>query len=212
MSLVVLFNFFLFKQCLSTKIITWVGEEEKDSSSEISSSNNNNYEKLNNDNNIIKLINSQRTASSLTKSEVQQQATPDTVMIAQELLESQWDYVTEIVFILFLAVLSIPANIFLFVVYTRKFRRFKRMKHFNLRYASIANSFHAYLVEICSFDTINVIYLILDSTFHMLYRLKKSHYESVFDISNFACKFFIYILRISGAMSNYLVFLLSLNR
>lgn len=209
MSLLVLFNLFLFTKCLSTKIITWV---EEDSSSEISNNNNNNYEKFNNDiDNNIKLINSQRTTLSLTKSEVQQ-ATPDTVMIAHELLESQWDYVTEIVFILFLAVLSIPANIFLFVVYARKFRRFKRMKHFNLRYASIANSFHAYLVEICSFDTINVVYLILDSTFHMLYRLKKSHYESVFDISNFACKFFIYILRISGAMSNYLVFLLSLNR
>lgn len=141
-----------------------------------------------------------------------QQTTPDTAMIAQELSESQWDYVTEIVFILFLAVLSIPANIFLFTFFTRKIRRYKKMKHFNLRYASIANSFHAYVVEICFFDTINVIYLILNSTFHLLYLLKKTQYESVFDISNFACKFFIYILRISGAMSNYLVFLVSLNR
>lgn len=134
------------------------------------------------------------------------------VMIQEEIMENTWDYMTELVFILFLAVLSLPANAFLIVFFTRQVRRYKKLKHFNLRYASIANSFHMYIIEICSFDTLNVVYLILNSTFHLLYRLKKSQYESVFDISNFACKFFIYILRISGAMSNYLVLLLSLNR
>lgn len=133
-------------------------------------------------------------------------------MVAEELNASKWDYKTELVLISCLAVLSIPANLFLIVFYTKKMRHFKKRKHFNLRYASIANSFHSYLIEICSFDTVNVVYLILNSTFHFLYFLEKSEYESVFDISNFACKFFIYILRISAAMSNYLVFLLSLNR
>lgn len=134
------------------------------------------------------------------------------MMIQDELMGNTWDYRTELVFALLLAILAIPANIFLFTFYTQKVRRYKRLKHFNLRYASIANSFHTYLIEICLFDTLIVIYLILDSCFHLLSFLKKSPYESVFDVSNFACKFFTYILRISGAMSNYLVFLLSLNR
>ena len=137
---------------------------------------------------------------------------PDSAMVQEELLENTWDYMTELVFIPFLAILSIPANIFLFTFYAKKVRFYKRLKHFNKRYASVANSFHSYMIEISAFDIVIVFYLILNSTFHLLYFLKKSQYESVYDISNFACKFFIYILRISGAMSNYLVFLLSLNR
>lgn len=142
---------------------------------------------------------------------------PDTTTLNQmeiheELMENTWDYMTEVIFILMLAFLTIPANIALFLFYTQKVRRYKKLKHLNARYARIANSFHTYLIEICMFDTIIVIYLILNTWFQFLHYLKKSQFESVFDISNFACKFFIYILRISGAMSNYLVFLLSLNR
>jgi hypothetical protein len=142
-------------------------------------------------------------------------------MIQEELEGNTWDYATELIFIVLLAVLTFPANLFLFTFYTQKARRYKSRQHMstaaasvlaNSRYVSIANSFHTYLVEICSFDTVIVVYLILDTSFHLLFFLKKSPYESVFDISNFTCKFFIYILRISGAMSNYLVFLLSLNR
>jgi hypothetical protein len=42
--------------------------------------------------------------------------------------------------------------------------------------------------------------------------MDKSPYESVYDVSNFTCKFFIYVVRISSAMSNYLVCLLAINR
>lgn len=132
--------------------------------------------------------------------------------IHEELMGNTWDYMTEVIFILILAIFTIPANIFLLLFYIQKVRRYKQLKHLNARYVRIANSFHTYLIEICSFDTIIVVYLILNTFFQFLFYLKKSEYESVFDVSNFACKFFIYILRISGAMSNYLVFLLSLNR
>lgn len=132
--------------------------------------------------------------------------------IIEELENNTWDYMTELVFILLIAALTIPANSFLFYFYMRKIRRYKQIKHLNAGYVRVANSFHTYMVEICSFDTTIVFYLILNTLFQFLYHLKKSKYESVYDVSNFACKFFIYILRISGAMSNYLVFLLSLNR
>ncbi|CAF0980003.1 unnamed protein product [Brachionus calyciflorus] len=132
--------------------------------------------------------------------------------INEELMNNTWDYATEIIFIVLIGILTLPANIFLFYFYMQKIRRYKKLKHLSHRYVRIANSFHTYMIEMCSFDTIIVIYLILNTFFQFLYYLKKSEYESVYDISNFTCKFFIYILRISGAMSNYLVFLLSLNR
>lgn len=134
-------------------------------------------------------------------------------MIQEELMDNSWDYMTELILIVLLAILTVPSNIFLFLFYCKKVKDYKKLKNLSFtRYASITNSFHTYLIEMCAFDTIIVAYLVLNTTFQFLFYLKKSHYESVFDISNFTCKFFIYILRISGAMSNYLVFLLSLNR
>lgn len=132
--------------------------------------------------------------------------------IIEELKHNTWDYMTELIFIVLITLLTIPANSFLFFFYMRKIRRYKKIKHLNVGYVRVANSFHTYMIEICSFDTIIVFYLIVNTLFQLLYHLKKSRYESVYDVSNFACKFFIYILRISGAMSNFLVFLLSLNR
>ena len=138
----------------------------------------------------------------------------NTEMINDELQDNTWNYMAELILILLLAILSIPANIFLFLFYTKKIYQYKKCQtpQLNIRYRSITNSFHTYMIEICLFDTIVVGYLVLNTFFHFLYYFKKTKYESVFDISNFTCKFFIYILRISGAMSNYLVLLLSLNR
>jgi hypothetical protein len=139
---------------------------------------------------------------------------------------------TELIFFLVLGILSIPANLFLFIFYCKKVRLYKtgalfiqsdqikggrqdtnvKTYHLNTRYARIANSFHTYMIEICCFDTLVVVILVINSIFKFLYSYGKSEYESVYDISNFACKFFVYILRISAAMSNYLVFFLALNR
>ena len=137
-----------------------------------------------------------------------------TKMIIEELEENTWDYMTELIFILALALLSIPANLFLFLFYKRKEKLYKQSKKLveDSNCARIENSFNTYIIEICWFDSIIVSYLVINTSFQVLYHFKKVEYESVFDISNFTCKFFIYILRISGAMSNYLVFLLSLNR
>jgi hypothetical protein len=137
-----------------------------------------------------------------------------TKMIIEELEENTWDYMTELIFILALAFLSIPANLFLFIFYKRKEKLYKKSKKMieDSNCARIENSFNTYIIEICWFDSIIVSYLVINTTFQVLYHFRKVEYESVFDISNFTCKFFIYILRISGAMSNYLVFLLSLNR
>ena len=118
---------------------------------------------------------------------------------------------TELVFIIVVAVLAIP-NIFLLMFYSKKVTRYKQLRHLNARYARIANSFHTYMIEICCFDTVIVSYLVINTVLQTLHAKELSEYESVYDISNFACKFFIYIVRISAAMSNYLVFLLSLNR
>jgi hypothetical protein len=134
------------------------------------------------------------------------------MIISQELMENRWDFVTEFTFIFILTLLTLPANVFLFFFYLKKIKKYKNLKTSQPDYSSAANSFHTYMIEMCLFDTIIVIYLILDVSVHLLYNLNMTDYESVFDISNFACKFFIYIIRISGAMSNYLVFLLSLNR
>jgi hypothetical protein len=134
------------------------------------------------------------------------------IIISQELMENRWDFLTEFAFIFILTLLTLPANAFLFFFYLKKVKKYKRLKCSQPDYSSAANSFHTYMIEMCLFDTIIVIYLILDVFIHLLYNFNLTDYESVFDISNFACKFFIYIIRISGAMSNYLVFLLSLNR
>ena len=162
----------------------------------------------------------------------------NTQMINEELMANTWNYMAELVLILLLAVLSIPANCFLFLFYTKKSYNYKRVKEpsESIRSNPITNSFNTYMIEICLFDTligmiwkllidfnvskisffsffgILVVYLVSNTLFQFFFYLKKTEYESVFDISNFACKFFIYILRISGAMSNYLVLLLSLNR
>ena len=136
-------------------------------------------------------------------------------MINDELKGNTWNYMAECVFILLLAILTVPANAFLFFLYTKKIYRYKKFKTPKLnrvRSSSIQNSFNTYMIEICLFDTLIVVYLVSNTLFQFFFYLKKTQYESVFDISNFACKFFIYILRISGAMSNYLVLLLALNR
>jgi len=136
-------------------------------------------------------------------------------MINDELMGNTWNYMAECVFILLLAILTIPANAFLFFLYTKKIYRYKKFqtpKINRVRSSSIQNSFNTYMIEICLFDTLIVVYLVSNTLFQFFFYLKKTQYESVFDISNFACKFFIYILRISGAMSNYLVLLLALNR
>jgi hypothetical protein len=136
-------------------------------------------------------------------------------MINDELMENTWNYMAECVFILLLAILTVPANAFLFFLYTKKIYRYKKFqtpKINRVRSSSIQNSFNTYMIEICLFDTLIVVYLVSNTLFQFFFYLKKTQYESVFDISNFACKFFIYILRISGAMSNYLVLLLALNR
>jgi hypothetical protein len=130
----------------------------------------------------------------------------------KEIVNATLEKWTEIKFIFILALLAIPANTFLFVFYVRKVIRYKRLRHFNIRYARIANSFHTYMLEMCLFDSLILLHLVVNSGYQFAFFIKKSQYESVFDVSNFACKFFIYILRISGAMNNYLVFLLSVNR
>nr|QVK45708.1 G protein-coupled receptor [Proales similis] len=133
--------------------------------------------------------------------------------IQQELNDNSWDYMTELVVIALIGALTFPANVFMLTFYARKGIRNRRQKRsLAARESPVSNSFNAYMIEICSFDTIIVAYLIVNTLFSFMYYLKKSRYESVFDVSNFTCKFFIYVLRISGAMSNYLVVLLSLDR
>lgn len=125
---------------------------------------------------------------------------------------AEWDYTTELVFHSILGILAIPTNLFLLWFYIEKVRRYKNLRHLNARYARIANSFHTYMIEICSFDIVIVTYLMVDSSFKQMHANGMSQFESVYDISNFACKFFTYIVRISSAMINWLVFLLALNR
>ena len=136
-------------------------------------------------------------------------------MINDELMGNTWNYMAELVLILLLSVLTIPANIFLFFFYTKKiyqYKKFQSPKTNKVRSSSIKNSFNTYMIEICLFDSLIVVYLVSNTLFQFFFYLKKTQYESIFDVSNFACKFFIYVLRISGAMSNYLVLLLALNR
>lgn len=125
-------------------------------------------------------------------------------------INDSWNYGAELVFILIIAILAIPANIFLIIFSIKKVIYYKCLRH--LIQARIANSFHTYLIEICLFDTIIMIYLILNTVFKVLHYFDQTPYESVYDISNFACKFFTFTVRISGAMSNYLVFFLSFTR
>ena len=91
-------------------------------------------------------------------------------------------------------------------------RIYKKLRRLNLNQARIANSFYTYILEMSSFETMLVIYLILDASFKLAANMEKTVYESVYDVSNFTCKFFIYVVRISSAMSNYLVCLLLVNR
>ena len=131
--------------------------------------------------------------------------------IDSELNESAWNYKAELVFILMIAIIGLPANLFLVLFSFKKITYYRPLRH-HLVQARIANSFHTYLVEICFFDTVIIIYLIINTIFKVLHYFEKTQYESLYDISNFACKFFTFTVRISSAMSNYLVFFLSLTR
>lgn len=127
-------------------------------------------------------------------------------------LPDKWNDTLEFVLILVITIFSIPANFYLIAFYVRKVREYKQRRAHNPNEARLTNSFYTYIIEISSFDTTLVVYLILDASFKLLSNMGKSQYESVYDISNFTCKFFIYVVRISSAMSNYLVCLLSFNR
>ena len=130
----------------------------------------------------------------------------------EEGLADPWNYELEFFFILVVGIFSIPVNFMLILFYAKKVRDYKKGCHLNPKKFPSANSFYTYLIEMSVFDTLLVIYLILDTTFRFLSKKKKTEYESVYDISNFTCKFFIYVVRISSAMSNLLLALLSINR
>lgn len=127
-------------------------------------------------------------------------------------LTKPWNYKLEFILLLIICIFSIPANLFVLLFSIWKVRRYKHLFDLNPNKTHIANSFYTYLIEISSFDTTLLVYLILDTSFKFLTNMGYSQYESVYDISNFTCKFFIYVVRISSAMSNYLVCLLALNR
>lgn len=127
-------------------------------------------------------------------------------------LTNKWNYHLEFFFIIVIGIFAIPSNLFLILFYIKKARIYKKLRNLNLNQARIANSFYTYILEMSSFDTMLVIYLILDASFKLAASMEKTVYESVYDVSNFTCKFFIYVVRISSAMSNYLVCLLLVNR
>jgi len=131
--------------------------------------------------------------------------------IDSELNESTWNYKAELVIILMIAIIGLPANLFLILFSLKKIAYYRPLRH-HLMQARIANSFHIYLIEMCFFDTVIIIYLIINAIFKVLHYFEKTPYESLYDISNFACKIFTFTVRISSAMSNYLVFFLSLTR
>jgi hypothetical protein len=124
----------------------------------------------------------------------------------------KWNYKLEFILIVLIGIFSLPANLFLIVFYNEKARKYKQRRQQNPNKARIANSFYTYLRILASFDTILVIYLILDTTLMLLSKLGKTEYESVYDLSSFACKFFIYVVRISSGMSNCLTCFLSINQ
>lgn len=125
------------------------------------------------------------------------------------------DFNSEALFIFILSILSIPTNICLIIFYAKKIFFYKRYnKNFTpkLRYVYAANCFNTYLIEICSFDTILSIHLLVNTIFKVLHDYEYTTYESIFDVSHFTCKFFVYALRISSSMCAWLTFLLTFNR
>ncbi len=136
----------------------------------------------------------------------------DSLINYDDELTKPWNYKLEFTFIILIGALSIPANLLLFLFYVKKMHNYKRLYAHAQNQKHIVNSFYTYLIEMATFDTFLVVYLILDVSFKFLSSMDKSPYESVYDVSNFTCKFFIYVVRISSAMSNYLVCLLAINR
>ena len=130
----------------------------------------------------------------------------------KEIMSSTWNYKVELMIFSLISVLGIPPNLILLAYYTKKSLNFKRIRLLYPSQARIANSFYTYLIEMCVFDTLLIIYLIANQIFKVLWHIGESPYESIYDVSNFTCKFFIYMVRISSAMSNYLVVFLSFNR
>ncbi len=124
----------------------------------------------------------------------------------------KWNYKLEFILIILIGIFSLPANLFLIIFYNEKARQYKQCRQQFPSKTRIVNSFHTYLRILTSFDTILVIYLMLDTTLMLLSKLGKTEYESVYDLSSFACKFFIYVVRISSGMSNYLICFLSINQ
>jgi hypothetical protein len=127
-----------------------------------------------------------------------------------ELNENSWNYKAELVFTCVIVLLALPTNIYIILFSLKKVNYYKNLK--NLTQARITKSFHTFLIEIYLFDTIIIIFLIINTIFKVLHYFEKTSYDSLYDISNFACKFFTFTVRISGAMSNYLVFFLALTR
>jgi hypothetical protein len=128
---------------------------------------------------------------------------------------TKWDAQSDKIFIFIFSILSIPSNILLIAFYAHRICYYKRYnKKFapKLKHVYAANCFNTYLVEICIFDTIISVYLLTDTIFKQLYDYKITAYESIFDISQFTCKFFIHALHISAAMTGWLTFLLTFNR
>ncbi len=124
--------------------------------------------------------------------------------------ENSWNYKAELVFTCVIVLLALPTNIYIILFSLRKVNYYKNLKNFTQ--ARITKSFHTFLIEIYLFDTIIIIFLIINTIFKVLHYFEKTSYDSLYDMSNFACKFFTFTVRISGAMSNYLVFFLALTR
>ena len=114
-------------------------------------------------------------------------------------LVSRLDVKSDGIFIFLFSVFSIPANFILLGFFANKIKSYKRFNNKfepKLKHVYAANCFNTYFIEICSFDTVICLHLIIDGVFQHLNESGFTDFESIFDVSQFTCKFFIYSLHI----------------
>ena len=113
------------------------------------------------------------------------------------------------------ALLGLPSNILLLVILIRNRldnRRQNLFKHLSHMKTNTTGSFERFLFEVVLIDTLLIIYHFVDNFLSYIHDDRSTGQHYLIHISDFCCKFFTYIAKMSILLTTWLLLLLIINQ
>jgi hypothetical protein len=122
------------------------------------------------------------------------------------------DYDKYIFFAVCAALLGLPSNILLLVILLRTGLFTRRQSNLNLAPKIATGSFERFLFEVVFIDTLLIIYDFVDNFLSYIHQDRSAGRHYLINISDFCCKFFTYIAKISVPLTTWLLLFLIINQ